>query len=162
MSVIWPTGRHGPVGVRGPRPGLSRREWRSLGGMAVVVVGLHLVGWISLAAVVTPAHHALSGEGFGIGLGATAYALGARHAFDADHIAAIDNTTRKFMAEGRRPLSVGFWFSLGHSATVFGLAALVAAGARAVGTLTSEGSTTHQVLGLVSTLGSGGFLYLIG
>ena len=66
------------------------------------------------------------------------------------------------MAEGRRPKSVGFWFALGHSTTVFGLAALVAAGARAVGTLTSEGSTTHQVLGLVSTLGSGGFLYLIG
>jgi high-affinity nickel-transport protein len=85
-----------------------------------------------------------------------------RHAFDADHIAAIDNTTRKFMAEGRRPKSVGFWFALGHSATVFGLAALVAAGARVVTTLTSARSTTHETLGLVSTVSSGAFLYLIG
>jgi high-affinity nickel-transport protein len=66
------------------------------------------------------------------------------------------------MAEGRRAKSVGFWFALGHSTTVFGLAGLVAAGARAVGTLTSEKSGTHQALGLVSTLSSGGFLYLIG
>ena len=57
----------------------------------------------------------LSGQVFGIGLGVTAYTLGMRHAFDADHIAAIDNTTRKLMADGKRPLSVGFWFSLGHS-----------------------------------------------
>src|SRR3954471_20816198 len=149
MSVIWPTGRHGPVGVRGPRPGLSRREWRSLGGRPVVVVGLHLVGWISLAAVVTPAHHALSGEGFGIGLGATAYALGARHAFDADHIAAIDNTTRKFMAEGRRPLSVGFWFSLGHSSVVFVMVMLLAFGIRALaGALQEDDSVLRHVTGL--------------
>ena len=57
----------------------------------------------------------------------TAYTLGMRHAFDADHIAAIDNTTRKLMAEGKRPLSVGFWFSLGHSSIVFALALLLSA-----------------------------------
>ena len=58
----------------------------------------------------------------------TAYTLGMRHAFDADHISAIDNTTRKLMAEGKRPLSVGFWFSLGHSTIVFALAILLSIG----------------------------------
>ena len=67
-----------------------------------------------------------------MGVGVTAYTLGLRHAFDADHITAIDNTTRKLMAEGRRPLSVGFWFSLGHSTIVFGLAVLIATGVRAL------------------------------
>ena len=60
----------------------------------------------------------------------TAYTLGMRHAFDADHISAIDNTTRKLMAEGKRPLSVGFWFSLGHSTIVFALAFLLSIGVR--------------------------------
>lgn len=55
-------------------------------------------------------------------MGLTAYTLGLRHAFDVDHIAAIDNTTRKLMAENRRPLSTGFWCSLGHSTIVFGSA----------------------------------------
>jgi high-affinity nickel-transport protein len=60
----------------------------------------------------------------------TAYTLGLRHAFDADHIAAIDNTTRKLMADGKRPLSVGFFFSLGHSTVVFVLALLLASASR--------------------------------
>ena len=67
---------------------------------------------------------------FGVGLGITAYTLGLRHAFDADHIGAIDNTTRKLMADGQRPLSVGFFFSLGHSTIVFVLALLFAVGVR--------------------------------
>ena len=67
---------------------------------------------------------------FGVGIGITAYTLGMRHAFDADHIAAIDNTTRKLMSEGQRPLSVGFFFSLGHSTIVFALAAAFALGIR--------------------------------
>ena len=50
-------------------------------------------------------------EVFGVGTGILAYTLGMRHAFDADHIAAIDNTTRKLVSEGKRPLSVGFFFS---------------------------------------------------
>ena len=57
---------------------------------------------------------------------------GMRHAFDADHIAAIDNTTRKLMTDGQRPLSVGFWFSLGHSSVVFVLALLLSLGVRAL------------------------------
>ena len=68
---------------------------------------------------------------FAIGIGITAYTLGMRHAFDADHIGAIDNTTRKLMSDGQRPLSVGFFFSLGHSTVVFVLALLIAIGVRA-------------------------------
>ena len=155
MAVSLAAARTSPAGW-------TRRDWRETGLLLGVIAVLHVVGFGVLVATVGRHPYELGTTTFGIGLGITAYTLGMRHAFDADHIAAIDNTTRKLMAEGRRPKSVGFWFALGHSATVFGLAALVAAGARAVGTLTSEGSTTHQVLGLVSTVGSGGFLYLIG
>jgi high-affinity nickel-transport protein len=85
-----------------------------------------------------------------------------RHAFDADHIAAIDNTTRKLMHERKRPLSVGFFFSLGHSTIVFALSFLFAIGLRALsGQVRNDGSTLHAVTGLVGTGVSGGFLYLI-
>ena len=77
-------------------------------------------------------HYQLGSAGaFTIGIGVTAYTLGLRHAFDADHISAIDNTTRKLMSEGKRPLSVGFWFSLGHSTIVFALAFLISVGVKA-------------------------------
>ena len=86
---------------------------------------------------------------FGLGVGITAYTLGLRHAFDADHIAAIDNTTRKLMAEGQRPLSVGFFFSLGHSTIVFALGVLVVLGVRGLsGALEDDGSALHQATGL--------------
>jgi high-affinity nickel-transport protein len=131
--------------------------------MATVVVGLHLVGWITLVAVVAPAHYTVGGQVFGIGLGVTAYTLGMRHAFDADHIAAIDNTTRKLMEDGRRPLSVGFWFSLGHSSVVFALVALLAAGVRALaGEVGSSNSALQHVTGVVGLAVSGTFLLLIG
>ena len=71
----------------------------------------------------------------------TAYTLGLRHAFDADHIAAIDNTTRKLMSEGKRPMSVGFWFSLGHSTVVFALAFLISVGVRALDGPVENGSS---------------------
>src|SRR5687768_10201843 len=114
------------AGRGGSRWGLSPREWRGFAGMMVTIVVLHVVGWVTLVAVVAPGHYAVGGTAFGVGLGLTAYTLGMRHAFDADHIAAIDNTTRKLMTEGQRPMSVGLWFSLGHSSVVFGLCALVA------------------------------------
>src|ERR1700742_82241 len=101
--------------------------------MTVVVAGLHVVGFVVLFAVVAPHHYALGASGtFTIGLGVTAYTLGMRHAFDADHISAIDNTTRKLMSEGTRPLSVGFWFSLGHSTIVFALSLLISLGVRSL------------------------------
>ena len=143
---------------------LTRAEWTSIAGMAAFVLALHVVGWGVLAGVVQPEHYQVgTGEVFGVGLGLTAYTLGMRHAFDADHIAAIDNTTRKLMAEGRRPLSVGFWFSLGHSSIVFGLCALLAMGVRALaGQLEDDASTLQSVTGLLGTAVSGVFLLAIG
>jgi high-affinity nickel-transport protein len=132
--------------------------------MAAFILALHLVGWGVLAGVVAPQQFDLGQSGvFGLGLGLTAYTLGMRHAFDADHIAAIDNTTRKLMADGQRPLSVGFWFSLGHSSVVFGLAFLLAAGVKALaGQVGNEASTLQQTTGLIGTTVSGVFLYVIG
>ncbi|MDX6297794.1 MAG: nickel/cobalt transporter (NiCoT) family protein [Nocardioidaceae bacterium] len=146
------------------RKALSKREWASLTGMALFVLFLHVLGWGVLAAIVAPKHYQVtSTQVFGVGLGLTAYTLGMRHAFDADHIAAIDNTTRKLMSEGKRPVSVGFWFSLGHSTIVFGLCVLLAAGVRALaGQVESGSSSLHSVLGLIGTSVSGVFLYIIG
>jgi high-affinity nickel-transport protein len=131
--------------------------------MAAVVVALHVIGFFILIALVAPHHYRLGASGaFTVGLGLTAYTLGLRHAFDADHIAAIDNTTRKLMAERKRPLSTGFFFSLGHSSIVFVLALLFAVGFRALsGQVRNSGSGLHQVTNLVGTGISGGFLYLI-
>jgi len=113
--------------------------------------------------LVAPHHYNLAPSGgFTIGLRLTAYTLGLRHALDADHISAIDNTTRKLMAEDKRPLSVGFWFSLGHSTVVFALSFLFAIGIRALsGSVQHGGSTLHTVTGWVGTGVSGTFLYLI-
>lgn len=142
---------------------LSRGEWTRLVGMLGFIGALHLVGWLTLVALVAPERHDLGGAGvFGIGLGVTAYTLGMRHAFDADHIAAIDNTTRKLMADRQRPLSVGFWFSLGHSTVVFGLCFLLAIGIRTLaGQVEDESSGLQQTTGLVGTLVSGVFLTLM-
>jgi nickel/cobalt transporter (NiCoT) family protein len=131
--------------------------------MGAVVLGLHVTGFFMLFVLIAPHHYALgSGGAFTIGIGITAYTLGLRHAFDADHISAIDNTTRKLMSEGKRPLSVGFWFSLGHSTIVFGLSFLIALGIHSLdGSVRNGGSNLHRVTNSVGTLVSGGFLYLI-
>ncbi len=136
----------------------------TIAGMGGVVLLLHVFGWGVLVFGVAPQHITLGSAGvFGIGLGVTAYLLGVRHAFDADHIAVIDNTTRKLVGEGTRSLSTGFWFSLGHSSVVFGLAFLLAIGVRAVvGPVQDEGSTMLQTLGLIGSLVAGTFLILIG
>jgi nickel/cobalt transporter (NiCoT) family protein len=146
------------------RASLTRGEWATIGAMASFVLLLHLLGWGVLALIVAPEHYRLNGTTvFGIGLGVTAYTLGMRHAFDADHIAAIDNTTRKLMADGKRPLSVGFWFSLGHSSIVFGLVLLLSLGVKAlVGQVENDSSTLQQTTGLIGTAVSGVFLMLIG
>src|SRR4051812_28564784 len=141
---------------------MTRKEWARLGGMAAFVVALHVIGWFTLLAVVAPEHYSIGTKSFGIGIGVTAYTLGMRHAFDADHIAAIDNTTRKLMGEGQRPLSVGFWFSLGHSSVVFALALLLSLGVKAVaGPVRDDDSQLHDVTGLIGTTVSGVFLYVI-
>ena len=146
------------------RASLTPAEWRRAAVLAAIVVGLHVVGFFLLLAVVVPHHYRLGASGvFGLGVGITAYTLGVRHAFDADHIAAIDNTTRKLMSEGQRPLSVGFFFSLGHSTIVFALGVLVTVGVRGLGgEVTNDHSTLHKATGLVGPVVSGSFLLLIG
>jgi high-affinity nickel-transport protein len=142
---------------------LSGAERRTLVIMVVVVGGLHVLGFLTLLALVAP-HHSYPGaaSAFTMGIGVTAYTLGLRHAFDADHISMIDNTTRKLMSEGTRPLSVGFWFSLGHATVVFSLASLISAGVRALdGPVKSDNSNLHQVTNWIGTLVSGTFLYVI-
>ncbi|HEV3123716.1 MAG TPA: HoxN/HupN/NixA family nickel/cobalt transporter [Candidatus Dormibacteraeota bacterium] len=135
---------------------LTGAEWARLGGFASFILFLHLAGWLTLALLVAPKYAAV-----GLGTGLTAYTFGLRHAFDADHISAIDNTTRKFMADGKRPLGVGFFFSLGHSSIVFGLAVGLAFAARTVAGQVSDSSQLKNFGGYIGTGVSGLFLYLI-
>jgi high-affinity nickel-transport protein len=162
MRAAAGVGRQRP-GVRELYASLERGERLTLAMMIVVVLVLHVVGFLTLIALVTPNHYRLGSAGaFTVGVGVTAYTLGLRHAFDADHIAAIDNTTRKLMGEGKRPLSVGFWFSLGHSTVVFALTFLLAIGIKSVaGPVKSGHSGLHQVTSSIGTLISGSFLYVI-
>ncbi|MDA8292726.1 MAG: HoxN/HupN/NixA family nickel/cobalt transporter [Actinomycetota bacterium] len=141
---------------------LTPGEWARLAGMVATVVALHVVGLLLLFAATRHHYHLTKTEVFGVGTGLLAYTLGMRHAFDADHISAIDNTTRKLMSEGKRPLSTGFFFSLGHSSVVFALAVLLNFGIRALDTQVSNGSSgLHQVTTIVGTSVSGAFLYVI-
>src|SRR3954471_4018216 len=131
---------------------LTRAEWVRLSGFGGAVLFLHLLGW-GLFLFFARHNAALAG------LGSLAYTFGLPHAFDADHIAAIDNTTRKFLQDGKRSMGVGFFFSLGHSTIVFSLAAGLAVAAKAVDArVPSFGS----VGGYVGASVSGTFLLLIG
>ncbi len=144
------------------RQGLTPTEWTKVAGMTLTIVVLNVAGWSMLAAA-SGHFHVSKGEVFGFGTGILAYTLGMRHAFDADHIAAIDNTTRKLIQDGERPLSVGFWFSLGHSSIVFCLAFLLNFGIRALNIAVSNStSALHKWTGIIGTSVSGTFLYLIG
>jgi nickel/cobalt transporter (NiCoT) family protein len=93
------------------------------------------------------------------GLGIVAYVFGLRHGVDADHIAAIDNTTRKLIQEGKRPITVGMWFSLGHSTVVV---ALIIAVIFATRTVTTNIAALQSTGAIVGTLISGSFLWIIG
>ncbi|HLL62219.1 MAG TPA: HoxN/HupN/NixA family nickel/cobalt transporter, partial [Propionibacteriaceae bacterium] len=143
---------------------LTRGERRSLVGMVAFIALLHVLGWGTLIGIVAPEQYAIGDAGvLGVAVGLVAYTLGMRHAFDADHIAAIDNTTRKLMAEQQRPMSVGFWFSLGHSSIVFALVGLIALGVRALaGQVADEGSLLQRITGVVGVAVSGTFLMIIG
>jgi len=144
------------------RRALTPGEWTRLGGMVAAVVALHVLGWGMLAAALGGHYHVSNTTVFGVGTGALAYTLGIRHAFDADHIAAIDNTTRKLVGEGERPLSVGFFFSLGHSSVVFVLAILLNFGIRGLDNqVSNDSSGLHTITGVVGTCVSGFFLFLI-
>jgi high-affinity nickel-transport protein len=132
--------------------GLSRDEWLRLSGFGMAVAALHLLGW-GLFLYYSGRYRPL------VGLGLTAYLFGLRHAFDADHIAAIDNTTRKLLHEGQRPMGVGFFFSLGHSTVVFSLVAGLAVAAR---TVDSRIPAFQHYGGYVGAGVSGTFLWIIG
>jgi high-affinity nickel-transport protein len=153
------------------RRSLSPRDWKSLGGMFAFIVLLHVVGFGILLGFVVPEHYRIGGDHpvFTVGVGILAYTFGLRHAFDADHIAAVDNTTRKLMADNvatgndRKPLSVGFWFSLGHSTIVFGLAFLLSVGVKALaGPVEDDSSVLHSVTGVIGASVSGVFLWVLG
>ena len=145
-----------------PEKIFNKSEWGQLVLMGGAVTTLFVAGWVLLVASI-PSHIALgSGGTFGIGTGILALTLGMRHAFDADHISAIDNATRKLMEDGQRPLTVGFFFSLGHSSVVFLLAVLLGLGIHALNTQVSEdGSELQRVTGVIGTSVSGIFLFAI-
>ena len=129
-------------------------ERRRLGGFIGAVILLHLLGW-GMLLVFGLAHPAL------VALGGVAYTFGLRHAFDADHISAIDNTTRKLLQDRKRPMGVGFFFSIGHSTVVLIIAAGLGLAVRSL----VQGVHGGQLRGygsLVGTSVSGAFLILIG
>lgn len=158
---------------------LSVADKQSLVGMSGVILVLHVAGFGILFGLIAPQHYELGGDHpvFTVGVGILAYTLGLRHAFDADHIAAVDNTTRKLISDNsstdnaanrshvkaRKPLSVGFWFSLGHSTIVFALAFLLAIGVKSlVGPVENDDSRLHTVTSLIGPSVSGVFLWVLG
>jgi nickel/cobalt transporter (NiCoT) family protein len=150
--------------VRASLSALSPKERLRVLGMYGSILALHAIGFVVFVVFVVPQHY----KGLGIGVAGLAYTLGLRHAFDADHIAAIDNTTRKMMHERRgtdraRPLGFGYFFSLGHSTIVV----LIGVGIiLAEKTVFSAVANPHSGLetfgGVFGTAVSAGFLFLIG
>ncbi len=141
---------------------LTPSEWGRMGVMAGVIVAMNSAGWGIFAFAILPEHFRYTGLGIGAGVALTAWTLGMRHAFDADHISAIDNVTRKLMADGKRPLGTGFFFALGHSSIVFALGIGISIAAHAFfGAVVDPRSPVASVGGIVETALSGGFLYLI-
>jgi high-affinity nickel-transport protein len=143
---------------------MTPAEKRRTTGMYVSILALHVLGFALFIAYVLPAHYKF----FGVGLSITAYTLGLRHAFDADHISAIDNTTRKVMSERHgtdkpRPFSFGYFFSLGHSTIVFAIGLGIIIAEKAVlPAVTHSSSSLQSFGGTFGTIVSAAFLFLIG
>ena len=139
-------------------------ERRRVSLMFASILALHVLGFGIFIAFVIPAHY----RGLGIGVSVLAYTLGLRHAFDADHIAVIDNTTRKEMNErqgtGRpRPFCFGYFFSLGHSTVVVAMGAGIVIAEKVVFNEVLHANSGLQQFGtVIGTLVSAGFLFLIG
>jgi high-affinity nickel-transport protein len=133
-------------------------------GMYGSILLLHAIGFFVFIVFVVPAHY----KGLGIGVSVLAYTLGLRHAFDADHISAIDNTTRKVMNQRQgtgqpRPFAFGFFFSLGHSTIVVAIGVGIIIAERTVFSAVSHnGSGLEQFGGVFGTIVSASFLFLIG
>jgi nickel/cobalt transporter (NiCoT) family protein len=130
----------------------SAGEWLHISALYSVVAALHLLGW-GLYLHYAAAYPSL------VGLGFVAYMFGLRHAFDADHIAAVDDTARFLLQKGKNPLSVGFFFSLGHATVVLALVIVLACAATAV---KRELPWLQSVGGVLGTSISGAFLWAIG
>jgi nickel/cobalt transporter (NiCoT) family protein len=147
---------------------MTVREWGRMAAMFGFILVINVLGWAIFVLYVMPHHFDYRGEGgsrglgVGIGVAVTAWFLGFRHAFDADHISCIDNTTRKLMADGKRPLASGFFFSFGHSTVIVAVGAGITVAARAVfGAMVDPSSAYETAGGTIGTLLSAGFLYLI-
>ena len=152
-APVAPAGRIARV-----RALLDPGQWRQVSWMFLSILVLHVVGFGVFIAFVVPGHY----KGLGIGVCVLAYTLGLRHAFDADHIAAIDNTTRKLLNEGRQPLSVGYFFALGHSTIVVAIGVGIVVAERTVyAAVSHSGSALQQFGGVFGTMVSATFLFLI-
>ena len=142
---------------------LSPSERRQALGILAAIAALNLAGWAIFLLAVLPRHFHYAGLGVGIGVAFTAWTLGCRHAFDADHIAAIDNVTRRLLAQGKRPLGSGFFFALGHASVVMLAGTGIALATRPVfHALVNPHSAFASAGGVAGTLISGTFLWLIG
>ncbi len=154
--------RHEGQGSERTGMGLAPAERARLGLMTLAVVAVNAAGWGIFVFAIAPHHFRYKGLGIGLGVALTAWSLGARHGFDADHISAIDNTTRKLMADGGRPLGAGFFFALGHSSVIVVVGAGLCVAARAVfGAIVDPSSAYETTGGVVGTCLAAGFLYLI-
>src|SRR5271155_118397 len=120
-------------------------------GIYVLLIGANIAAWLW-------ALSAFRDYPLLLGTAMLAYTFGLRHAFDADHIAAIDNVTRKLMQEGKRPVAVGFFFSLGHSTIVVLLSIAIAITATA---LQSKFDNFTSIGGIVGTSASALFLFIV-
>ena len=150
--------------VRGSFGAMTRRERARVMTMYGVIGGLHVAGFVIFVVFVVPSHY----QGLGIGVSVLAYTLGLRHAFDADHISAIDNTTRKIIGDRHgtgapRPFGCGFFFSLGHCTVVVAMgAAIIVAEKTVLPAVTGTGTGLQRFGGLAGTIVSASFLFLIG
>jgi nickel/cobalt transporter (NiCoT) family protein len=143
-SLARTIGRHFDAGER-----------RRLGIFYAIIVLLHVLGWGTLLLYVAPRYPVM------VGLGGLAYTFGLRHAFDADHISAIDNTTRKLLQDRQKPMGVGFFFSLGHATVVFLISLGLGLTVHFIVT-GIQGGSLKNTGSLVGTAVSGVFLLLIG
>ena len=153
-----------PTNTNGEQAGVGLRagERARLGLMTLAVVAVNAAGWGIFIFAIAPHHFHYKGLGIGLGVALTAWSLGARHGFDADHISAIDNTTRKLMADGGRPLGTGFFFALGHSSIIVVVGAGLCVAAHAVfGAIVDPSSPYETTGGVIGTSLAAGFLYLI-